>query len=477
MRSLSAAELARLVSGAQAADEPGPAYGRLAAAIRLLILDGRLAIDVRLPSERDLATALDVSRTTVTAGYDALRTAGYAASRRGSGTWTTLPDTSPSDLSAVPWAPAARADVIDLAHASPDAPAQALRAAYDHALAALPHHLPGHGYNLLGLTPLREAVARRFSARGLPTRPEQILVTAGAQHALSLMLALTVGAHDRVLVEHPTYPNALDAIRRVGARAVPVALTDTGWDVAAVAAALRQTAPRLAYLVPDFNNPSGLLATDVERRELAAALARARTTVVVDETLVELGFVPTPPPFATYGADVVTVGSASKTFWGGLRIGWIRAEPSMIRRLAAVRASIDNASPVLEQLAVADLVERIDDVVPARREQLRDRRDTMLGLLADRLPEWSVGTPAGGLVLWCTMSEPVSSRLAATAANYGLRLAAGPRFGVDGAFEGRIRLPYTYSPDVLERAIDLVAQAYRATIATPARERLLDTFA
>ncbi|HEU0041349.1 MAG TPA: hypothetical protein VFQ15_03255, partial [Jiangellaceae bacterium] len=135
------------------------------------------------------------------------------------------------------------------------------------------------------------------------------------------------------------------------------------------------------------------------------------------------------------------------------------------------------ASPVLEQLAVADLVERIDDVVPARREQLRDRRDTMLGLLADRLPEWSVGTPAGGLVLWCTMSEPVSSRLAATAANYGLRLAAGPRFGVDGAFEGRIRLPYTYSPDVLERAIDLVAQAYRATIATPARERLLDTFA
>jgi DNA-binding transcriptional MocR family regulator len=477
MRSMTARQVADMCSSAGVGHGTGPAYARLAASVRMLILDGRMPLDTRLPSERDLAAQLGLSRTTVTAAYDALRSAGYASSRKGSGTWTTLPDSVTADPEPPPWAATSPSDGIDLAHAAPEAPAQALRAAYDHALTVLPHYLPGHGYHLFGLDDLRAAIAHRFTSRGLATTPDQILVTAGAQHAFSLLVALLVDQGDRVLMEHPTYPNALDAVRRAGGRPVPVGFAGDEWDVGAVRAAIGQTSPRLAYIIPDFHNPTGLVASATQRRDLAAAFGRSRTTVVVDETLVELGFADPPPRFGTYGPGVITIGSASKTFWGGLRIGWIRADTTTIRRLAVIRANVDNASPVVEQLVAAHLIEHIDDVVPARRGVLRDRRDLLLRLLGDAIPDWTCRVPDGGLVLWCDLGAPLSSRLVTAAEPYGLRLGSGTRFGVDGAFERRLRLPYTHPPEVLERSVELLASAYRAAIARPAGERAPDVFA
>ncbi|HSJ61981.1 MAG TPA: PLP-dependent aminotransferase family protein, partial [Jiangellaceae bacterium] len=316
MRSVNGAHLARLLGNWTASGTTGPGYARLAAALRLLVLDGRLSLATRLPGERELATALGVSRTTITAAYDSLREAGYAASRRGSGTWTTLPDTRSGASGSAPWTPFAPdgAELLDLAHASPEAPAQALRAAYDAALDQLPRHLAGAGYNLLGLPELRDAVAERFTARGLPTSPGQVLITDGAQHGFSLVLALSASPGDRVLVEHPTYPNALDAIRRANARIVPVGMAMDGWDLDALSAALRQTSPRLAYLTPDFNNPTGVLASAEERQRAAELLRRHRTLTVIDETLVELALDgELPPAFASYadGELTITVGSVS----------------------------------------------------------------------------------------------------------------------------------------------------------------------
>ncbi len=113
---------------------------------------------------------------------------------------------------------------------------------------------------------LRAAVTDRFSARGLPTTPEQILVTAGARHAIALVLTALTGPGDRVLVERPSYPNALDAVRARGGRCVPVALdapeAHAAWDLGLFTAAVRDAAPRLAYLIPDFQNPTGALMPD-----------------------------------------------------------------------------------------------------------------------------------------------------------------------------------------------------------------------
>ncbi|HSK26503.1 MAG TPA: PLP-dependent aminotransferase family protein [Jiangellales bacterium] len=468
MRRVSGAHLARLLGDWPSAGPPGPAYGRLAAALRLLVLDGRLPLATRLPGERETAAALGVSRTTVTAAYAALRDSRHAASRQGSGTWTTVPDSELPTGGPGAWAPAPRSRVLDLAHASPAAP-PALHAAYEQAVQALPAHLPGHGYEPVGLPELRSVVAARYTARGLPTSPDQVLVTNGAQQGVSLLLALLTDPGDRVLVDHPTYPNALDAVTRRGARLVPVALDEDGWDLDALSAAVRQTAPRAAYLVPDFHNPTGLLMPPPVRERLARVLAAGRTVAVVDETLADLPLDPAagpPVPFAAYAdpGRVVTVGSASKSFWGGLRVGWVRADRDTVRRLAALRASLDAGTPVLEQLAVAVLLADADAVLLPRRRDLAERCDLLTGLLREHLPGWRVRRPDGGLVLWCDLGAARSSALAGAAGGHGLRLAAGPRFGVDGAFERRLRLPYSLPAEVLADAVDRLRAAWASVV-------------
>ncbi len=448
-------------------DIPGqPAYAALASRVRLLVLDGRLPVGVRLPPERELATALARSRTTVAASYDLLRESGHAASRQGSGTWTTLP----SDLTDVPaWAPEpAPAGVIDLAHAAPSAPPH-LHGAYAAALDELPRHLPGTGYDYRGLIQLRTRVAERFTSRGLPTTPDQVLITSGALQAVRLTLGLVAGPGDRVLVEQPGYPNGLDVVSDLGARAVPVPVHD-GWggeEAEGLVAALRQTSPRAAYLIPDFQNPTGAVMAAAQRDQVAFALRRASSVAVIDETLVDLtldaGTV-LPQPFATFAGNgpVVTIGSASKIFWGGLRVGWLRSDPMTVTRLAAARSRQDLASPLLEQLACARLMEQIDEVQAYRVGELRRQRDALVGLVREHLPSWRFRVPEGGQVLWCELPAPVASQVTAAAAERRLRITPGSRFAADGTLESWLRLPFARPVEELSTAIGLLAQAWAA---------------
>jgi DNA-binding transcriptional MocR family regulator len=465
------------------------AYVALAGRIRLLVLDGRLPVGVRLPPERELATALGISRTTVSAAYDLLRTSGHAASRQGSGTWTALP-AGGTDVPT--WAPEPPpVGMLDLAHAGPPAPPQ-LHAAYAAALDDLPRLLPGTGYDYRGLPALRVRLAERFTERGLPTSPDQVLVTSGSLQAVRLALLLAVDPGDRVLVEQPGYPNAMDVVSDLGARLVPVPMGPgahepgsldgsrsprspaTGWDLDGLEAAVRQTAPRAAYLIPDFQNPSGALMSDPDRARVAAILHRSRTLVVIDETLVELGLdpdLPTPRPFASFGsasslreAGTVTVGSASKIFWGGLRVGWLRSDAATVVRLAALRSRQDLASPVLEQLACVHLLDQLDAVRQHRVTQLRSQRDALVTLLRQHLPSWRFDVPSGGQVLWCSLPGPWAAAVCDAAAERGLRLTPGSRFAADGTLESSLRLPYTRPTDELAQAVPLIADAWAQVI-------------
>ena len=460
-----AATLAALVG--ELAGERPPRYAALAARIRLLIADGRLAVGVRLPAERELATALKLSRTTVTAAYRRLREDGWASARLGAGTWTSLP----AGPAYGAWAPAEpTAGVLDLAHAAPAAPPEIV-SAFTAALADLPRLLPGHGYHPAGLPELRARIAQRYTARGLETSPEQILITAGALNGITVALDLLIGPGDRILVEHPSYPNALDAIRASGAGAVPVAIDAA--DPAAVAADVtrvaRQTSPRLAYLMPDFQNPTGLLLDAEQRGRLAAGLHGSGTVALVDETLVELGLDSAPAaPFAAFARTdlAVTVGSLSKTFWGGLRVGWLRAEATLIQRLTAAAVRAQLSGPVLEQLAACHLLDSAETTLSAHRDRLRAQRDALVCALGAALPSWQVPVPPGGLVLWCGLPAPISNALVDAAQRRGLRLAAGPRFGTGHAFADRLRLPYTQPIDVLRRAVEILAAVAGALPAT-----------
>ncbi|MEU1131765.1 PLP-dependent aminotransferase family protein [Streptomyces sp. NPDC005900] len=467
-RSLGSGRLAGLLTGI-AGERPG--YRALAQGVRTLLLDGRVPLHTRLPAERELASALAVSRATVTAAYDVLREGGYARSRRGAGTWTELPaGRRPSSVAVFP----AGDDVLDLAIAAPGAPEAELTEALGAAAAMLAEHAPTPGYHPYGIPALRAAVAERFTRRGLPTLPDQILITTGAQHALSLALALLGRPGDRVLVENPSYPNALDAIRRAGLRAVPVPVTEDGWDSGLIESSLRQAAPRLAYLVPDFQNPTGALMPREQRVRILDTARATGTWLLIDETIADIALdVPPPAPFASLaphgaGEQVVTVGSLSKSHWGGLRIGWVRAGSKLITELAMARVPVDMSTPVIEQLVALRLLRGVDDVLRARLPRLRAQRDALAASLARHVPEWRWQVPPGGLSLWVDLGRPIASSLARAALAHGVRIEGGSRFGADpGTHEHRLRVPYTLPPAQAEQAAIRLAATLTEDLRTP----------
>lgn len=317
-RVVTADTLARHLGQWRTAGSAGPAYGALADAIRLLIIDGRLPLGARIPSERSLASALHVSRTTVTAAYTELRDTGYLCGRQGARSTTALPgpDRSPSATTGL------MNPTIDLQNAATAAPAAAVLEAYQVALTKLPTHLRGIGHELIGIPELRPRIAEHFSRRGLPTTEDQVMVTCGAQQAIALLLGSFVEPGDRVLVEQPTYHGALDAIAQRGARPVPVPMhtheRDSGWDMTGMETTIRQTAPNLAYLVLDNHNPTGLTMPLAQRKTLADIISQTRTRTVVDESLVGVWHEnSTPAPMASLVSRpdlVVTIGSMSKSF-------------------------------------------------------------------------------------------------------------------------------------------------------------------
>ncbi|MFD5630214.1 MULTISPECIES: PLP-dependent aminotransferase family protein [unclassified Streptomyces] len=473
-----AAQLARLLSSQQerpagAGTKRPPAYRALADGIRLLVLEGRVPVAARLPAERELALSLSVSRTTVAAAYEALRAEGFLESRRGAGSWTAVPAGNPLPARGLePLPPEALGSVIDLGCAALPAPEPWLTRAVQGALEELPPYAHTHGDYPAGLPALRSMLAERYTARGIPTMPEQIMVTTGAMGAIDAICHLFAGRGERIAVESPSYANILQLMRAAGARLVPVAMADglAGWDLDRWRQVLRDSAPRLAYVVADFHNPTGALADEDQRRVLVDAARSAGTVLVVDETMSELHLdddasaMPRPVcGFDPAGSTVITVGSASKAFWAGMRIGWVRAAPDVIRSLVAARAYADLGTPVLEQLAVNWLLSTggWERAVEIRRTQARENRDALVAAVRRELPEWEFSVPRGGLTLWVRTGGLSGSRLAETGERVGVRVPSGPRFGVDGAFEGYVRLPFTVGGAVADEAAVRLAAAAR----------------
>ncbi|MEU0136348.1 PLP-dependent aminotransferase family protein [Streptomyces sp. NPDC006296] len=469
-----AAQLARQLQSRQARPPvPGtrkpPAYRALADGVRLLVLEGRVPVAARLPAERELALALSLSRTTVAAAYEALRAEGFLESRRGAGSWTAVPAGNPLPARGLePLPPESLGSMIDLGCAALPAPEPWLTRSVQGALEELPPYAHTHGDYPAGLPALRRMIADRYTASGIPTMPEQIMVTTGAMGAIDAICHLFAGRGERIAVESPSYANILQLMRETGARLVPVAMEEGlgGWDMNRWRQVLRDAAPRLAYVVADFHNPTGALADEQQRRALVEAARSAGTVLVVDETMSELDLDGGDLPrkvcaFDPAGSTVLTVGSASKAFWAGMRIGWVRAAPDVIRSLVSARAYADMGTPVLEQLAIDWLMRTggWEQAVTVRREQAKENRDALVRAVRRELPEWEFEVPRGGLTLWVRTGGLSGSRLAVAGERVGVRVPSGPRFGVDGAFEGYVRLPFTVSGAVADEAAQRLAMA------------------
>lgn len=467
MRTISARSLALLIGTEPL---PRPAYRALADGIRRLVCDGRLLVGTRLPSERTLTAELGLSRTTVGAALDALRDEGFVSTRRGSGSVVCLP-AGPSGLalsqaglipSDVP------PDVIDLTYAALPA-AAGVTSAYERALHELPRFLATAGYDPRGLPETRRALAGWFEGRGLATTPEQVVVTSGAHAGLSAVLRARLEVGDRVVVESPTYPNAIVGVRRSAYRAVAAQLTPTGWDVDAIDLAVRQSGARAAFLIPDHQNPTGLVMDAPTRAAIGAVLTRAGAVPIVDETFVELALDAgarrrRTAPFAASARDAHTLGSAGKTWWGGLRVGWVRAPARGIESVIEARHSLDLGTAILEQLVVADLVEQGETLLVERRHEARARRDALVGALRTHVPDWRFAVPTGGLNLWCELPEARGDQLVQVAEKAGVRLARGGQFGVEGGLGRWLRVPFCVAPDEADEVGRRLGQAWQLAL-------------
>ena len=464
---ITAAGLSALL-GPVLAHGDGPAYRLLADRLRHLIADGRIPTGTRLPSERDLPVALGVSRTTVTRAYAVLREGGYLTSRRGSGSIAAVPGGAlPAHGPLI--ARRTSAHTIDLTYAALPASAGTMQA-YERALAALPRYLTVPGYDPVGLPQTRAAIADWYAGRGLPTTPEQIIVTSGANAALAAVAHALGRPGQRVVMETPTYANAIHTLASARLRPTGVPLGGGVWEVDSFAATMRRTAAPLAYLMPDFHNPTGALMSTETRAAMVGAAERAGTIIVVDETFADLplDLAPSamPPPMAAFGDRVVTIGSTSKAFWGGVRVGWVRlpADPALRERVLYARHCVDLGTPILEQLVTAELFAARPAIIEERRTTLRSQRAALADALRSAVPDWRFAVPAGGVNLWCELPRPVASGLVRAAAPLGLHLAAGGRFAVGGGLESCLRLPFTLAPERLREAVSRLAQAWSSAV-------------
>ncbi|WP_406862088.1 PLP-dependent aminotransferase family protein [Streptomyces sp. HUAS MG47] len=446
----------------------GPLYLLLAARLRRLIDEGLLPPGAPLPPDRRFAAALSVGRATVVAAYETLRQEGLLVRRQGSGTRVApaaalLPgprvrETSnplflnllePSD------------GVILLSCAAPLGPPPELTEVYRSLV--LPQD--DLGYHPAGLPALRAALAERYALRGVPTEPGQILVTTGAQQALSLLVRLLLAPGDGVLVEAPTYSGALDLFREAAAVPHPVAVGPDGVDVAEAVRVMERHRPALAYVVSRFHNPTGAVLPPLAGRRLVEAANAFGVTLVDDEARADLGFGPgaAQKPWATlcaYG-DVLSVGSLSKPVWGGLRIGWIRGPVPTVARLARLKAIHDLGSDLPGQLAAVRLLDGYEPVLRNRLRALRAGHAHLVAELARRLPSWTPAPTAGGQTLWVRLPHGDGVAFAQVALRHGVAVLPGSTMDALGGSGRCLRLHFLLPPETLTEAVDRLATAWR----------------
>jgi DNA-binding transcriptional MocR family regulator len=456
----------------------GPLQRRLAAALASAVERHDLLPGMKLPPERVLAAQLGVARTTVSGAYELLERRGLVDRRQGRGTYVTGADGTPASLRAADLTTSLQRNVIfrRLTEGSPHAidllgssapPGAAIRQAVAAATAAidLDELMSDHGYYPLGYPPLRQAVAAHLSARGLPTIQEQVLVTGGAQQAISLLAAYYVSPGSIVVLEDPTFPGAVDAFRAGGGRILSVPVHAAGADIGLIAATIAENTVRAVYLMPTFHNPAGAVMPEAARRDLARFGRASGVPIIEDNTLAELalGCEP-PPPLAAYGreAHIVSIGSLSKLFWAGLRVGWIRASRSVIAQLGQLKAVADLGSSLVSQAIAAGMLADAERISDLRRRELTERLALLEDLLHGTLPDWRWRRPKGGLSIWARLPAGSSTELAQIAGRRGVLVAPGPLMSPTGQFEEFIRLPFDHEPAVLREGLRRLASAWQS---------------
>jgi 2-aminoadipate transaminase len=301
---------------------------------------------------------------------------------------------------------------------------------------------------------LREKLAMLMAEEGIDADPDDVVVTNGAQQALDLIGKVLIDPGDEIVIEAPAYVGALSAFNAYEPRYIQVELDDEGMIVEQLEEALlRGARPKFVYTVPNFHNPAGVTMSRARRERLVALCREASVPIVEDNPYGMLRFEGGPEPClrSMDPQNVIYLGTVSKTFSPGVRVGWSLAEPGVTQRLILAKEAADLCGSSFNMLVTeryfagerwrANLTDLVD--------VYRRRRDVMVASLDEYFPAGSSWThPAGGFYVWVTVPEYVDTQaLLAAAVERRVAYVPGTAFYPDGRGKDKMRLAYCYPPE------------------------------
>ena len=479
-------------------DGEEPIYLQLIHGIRAQIESGALSAGTRLPASRDLARQLQISRISVVNAYAELRAQGYLSAHAGRGTFVArdgqpasvvettppsvatrpatvemiLPDRSLRDMMRM----ARRPGVISLSTGSPPIeffPMVSLREALNVIMErdgarALGYDVPE------GYPPLRAAVRDYVSALGIQCSPNDILITGGTQQALDLVIQALLTDGDTIVTENPTYIGMIDIVRARRLRIYGIPVDETGMRLDYLENYLLDNRPKLIYVMPTFQNPTGCVMPPHHRRRLLNLAIQYDIPILEDSIYHEFRFEgePLPPLKALDDTGIVIHASGfTKMLLPGMRIGYVIVAGRHYQRLVRVKQAADISTPGLNQRAIHWLLERgvLAGHLERNNRELRRRRDAALEYAQKYLPPGTTWrTPQGGMYLWVELPHngPTAVELYVTAIQHGVSYAIGNVFFTNNGGDYHLRLNYAaHAPDTLEEGFRRLGHAWQEVAA------------
>ncbi|WP_195267671.1 PLP-dependent aminotransferase family protein [Eubacterium sp. 1001713B170207_170306_E7] len=468
-----------------------PLYVQIVRYVSGQVASGHWGVGTRLPSQRRMAQALGVNRSTVVTAMEELAAIGLVEGRGSSGTriasdtWSLLLSGTAPDWGRYIRSGSFQAnqptvqtinrlefeDYVRLGtgELSPSLfPGELMSRVLERLSRRTP---PLHYLEPLGLPELRQAVSDRLAHQGIAVPPSGILITSGSLQALQLISVGILDPSSRVFAEAPSYLKSLQVFQSAGMSITGIPMDEQGLlyrELERYQKAQGKTSEnQLLYTIPSYQNPTGTLMSEERRVGLIAFCQKNRLPVIEDNAYSEL-WLDSPPPASLKARDksgmVLSLGTLSKTLAPGLRIGWIAGPESVVRRLGDIKMQTDYGASSLSQWAAAEFLAggQYDTYLDGLRRALRKRRDAALRALADYftgLADWNV--PEGGFYIWLRFKSPLSiDRLFKKALERRILLNPGSIY--DFAPSHALRISYAYEPpEVFREAVKTLAELGR----------------